>query len=79
VLSVVNGLLSVIGAAIGGIYAGLVGVALAWTLVQYVTALWAGWRLRDAYGFGSANSSSATTDELTRLWPSDSGEAGSVD
>jgi O-antigen/teichoic acid export membrane protein len=78
-LSVVNGLLSVIGAAIGGIYAGLVGVAVAWTLVQYVTALWAGWRLRDAYGFGSANSSSATTDELTRLWPSDSGEAGSMD
>ncbi|HVX29375.1 MAG TPA: hypothetical protein VHA53_02760 [Nitrolancea sp.] len=79
VLSVVNGVLSVIGAAIGGIYAGLVGVALAWTLVQYVTALWPAWRLRDAYGFGTANASPSPSDEMTRLWPGDPGEAGSVD
>jgi O-antigen/teichoic acid export membrane protein len=79
VLSVVNGILSVIGAAIGGIYAGLVGVAVAWTLVQYVTALWAGWRLRDAYGFGTEHPMSATSEEVPRFLPGDRGEAGPVD
>ncbi|HEX7101474.1 MAG TPA: polysaccharide biosynthesis C-terminal domain-containing protein [Nitrolancea sp.] len=79
-LAISSGVLSVIGAVFGGIYAGLMGVAIAWVLAQFVIAVWAGWRLRDAYGFGAVDSSAGTTtDELTRLWPSDPGRANSLD
>jgi O-antigen/teichoic acid export membrane protein len=79
-LAITGGVLSVIGAVIGGIYAGLIGVAIAWVLAQFVTAVWAGWRLRDAYGFGVAGTSACnTTEELTGLWPSDPGRANSLD
>jgi O-antigen/teichoic acid export membrane protein len=41
-----NAVVSVVLAAVAGVTHGLVGMAIAWVAVQYVTGLWSLWRLR---------------------------------
>jgi O-antigen/teichoic acid export membrane protein len=42
----VGGSLGIVGATIGAVEDGLVGVAVAWLAAQALTAIWAAWRLR---------------------------------
>jgi O-antigen/teichoic acid export membrane protein len=44
--AIVSGAVGVVAAAIGGIMAGLTGMAIAWVISQGLTAAWALWRLR---------------------------------
>jgi O-antigen/teichoic acid export membrane protein len=44
--AVASGVVGVTAAAIGGLTAGLTGMAIAWLISQVLTALWAVWRLR---------------------------------
>jgi O-antigen/teichoic acid export membrane protein len=44
--AVLSGVAGVTAAAIGGLTAGLTGMAIAWLLTQSLTAVWAVWRLR---------------------------------
>jgi O-antigen/teichoic acid export membrane protein len=44
--AIASGVVGVTAAAIGGLLAGLTGIAIAWLVSQGVTAVWALWRLR---------------------------------
>jgi len=44
--AIVSGVVGVAAAAIGGLMAGLTGMAIAWLISQGLTAVWALWRLR---------------------------------